>query len=804
MKMKLSIAVVMAGLISFSAHAKGGGPDSVFYTAAEQGDVATLRQFFTTNGNAASLLNGLFRSAVLAGQKDTSEFLLQRGADVNQKGFIEMTPLAHLAMYGTRDDAKCAEVTKVLIAHGAEINPVDGYHATPILHAVEAKKSQMARVLLEHGANVVSRYDGARSGMTLLHMAVADKDKDMVAVLLEFKAPTDAVDREGATPLAMAEGRDEKEIAALIRAANPGAAKNAPAYSPLPDKEEIRALAQRMANGDNAAYDELTAMTVKLYKEIKDYQVEHARVMALLGRLHVAFDLLGEEAGKGNEHALEALKKSLRAKNTFTSFAPDALAVAASGGSKEALDILIHYRDWDLLESQARYAISKPTEANFAPAVEESAKWLLSLRGADREGVNIMETTNALAKAADKGNQTAKDALEKFFASAPPPRPEAEAPVIHLPARDPNVPKHWAYLVGDPALLDRVLSSTNLLEARDENGETALTAMIKAHNAQLARTLLEHGAKIQPPHLPPPGYFGMGDEFKQSNLGTPMLWAVTHGDKEMLSLMLEFKAPLDAVDQDGKTPLHYAVEYRKPDIIQLLLDAKAPVDAVAKDGATPLILAETAENEEIVKMLHEAGAVSDRSMPSRQEMHALAERICAGDANSFDELAQVAVGLYRGMDGRTPQAQKMLVWSRMAAAFDLLGEEAAKGNDNALQALKKCLGQNTGLKGTAPNALGKAAAAGNAEALDILVNFQKWGIDQHSAYFALQAAGDANKEPAVNVFIAIASDPVAAKKQFYGVGWLVKEVLQSAASRGNQKAQEALDKFIAVSEQAKN
>ena len=414
-----------------------------------------------------------------------------------------------------------------------------------------------------------------------------------------------------------------------------------------------------------------------------------------------------------------------------------------------------------------------------------------------------METTNALASAAAKGNQTAKEALEKFIGSAPP-VVETPTPVFRRPARNPNIPARWAYLVGDQAMLDRVLASPDLLEERDENGETALTAVVKARNVPLARALLEHGAKIPPPRLPPPGYFGMGDEFKQPNLQTPMLWAVTHGDKEMVALLLEFKAPLDAVDQDGKTPLHYAVEFKKPEMVQLLLAAQAPVDAVAKDGATPLIIAETAENEDIVKLLRQAGAAPDQAMPSRKEMRAMAERICAGDANSFDELAKTAQALYRGMDGRTPQAPRMLVWSRIGAAFDLLGDEAAKGNDHALQALKKCLEQKSGLNGAAPNALGKAAAAGNAEALDILVNYQKWEIDRLSSYFALQAAGDANREPAVDVFIALAADPVAAKKQYYGASWLVKEVLQSAATKGNQKAQEALDKFLAAQQQAKN
>jgi len=623
-------------------------------------------------------------------------------------------------------------------------------------------------------------------------------------VLLEFKAPVDAVGHDGETPLAMAESRDETEIAAMLRAANPEAAQSG-RYSPLPSKEEIHALGQRIADGDEAAYDELTAITVKLYKEIKDYQAEHARVMALLGRMHIAFDLLGEEASKGNAHALDALKKSLRAKNTFTPFATDALAAAAAAGNQESLDILIHYKDWGLEDFTAQEALSKPIAANVESAVDFSAKYLLTLRGTARDGGAVMDMTNALATAAAKGNQTAKDALEKFFASAPPPVVIPETQTYRAPARDPNVPARWGYLVGDQALLDRVLASPDLLEALDQNYETALTAMIKAHNAQIARTLLEHGAKIPPPRLPPPGYFGMGQEFKQPNLDrTPVLWAVTHGDKEMLALLIEFKAPLDAVDQDGRTPLHYAVESRRPEIVQLLLDAKAPVDAVAKDGATPLMLAQTAENEEIANLLLRAGAAPAAAIPSRQEMRAIAERICAGDSAGFDELAAAAQALYRGMDGKTSQAQRMLVWSRMGAAFDLLGEEAAKNNDNAFQALKKCLTEKTGLKGAAPNAIGKAAAASNAEALDILINYQKWGIDQHSAYFALQAAGDANKEPAVNVFIAMASDPVAAKKQYYGVGWLIKEVLQSAATQGNQKAQEALDKFISATEQAKN
>jgi ankyrin repeat protein len=803
MKIKLLIVGALTVLISFSSHAKGSNSNAVYFAAAQQGDVATLQQFFATNLNAASFLNELFRGAVLAGQKDTTEFLLQRGAEVNKKGFIDMTPLAHLAMYGAPDDAKCAEVAKVLIAHGADVSAVDGYHATPILHAVEAKKSQMARVLLEHGANVVSRYDGARSGMTLLHMAVADKDKDMVAVLLEFKAPVDAVNHEGATALDMAEGRELAEIVAMLRAAKPNSSEDAPVYSPLPTKEEMRALGQRIASGDDAAFGELTNTMNRLYREIKDYRIERGRSMVLNARFYEVTKVLGEEAAKGNDNVVEALKKCLRPKTILSSYAPEALAVAAAAGNKEALDILIHYKDWDLLESEARFAICKPTAANFAPAVEESAKWLLSLKGMERNSGMADSTTNALAVAAGKGNQTAKDALEKFLAAAPP--PEATPTIVRTPPRDPNVPARWAYLIGDQAMLDRVLAFTNLLAARDENGETPLLWAVKARQFVIARTLLEHGAEIPRLFIRNQSEWYMDQWQKAERLEKlPMYWAITHGDKEAVALLLEFKAPLDAMDPDDKTPLHYAVESQKPEIVRLLLHAKAPVDAAAKDGSTPLMLAETAGNEEIAQILRQAGA-APLSIPSREEMSAIAQRICAGDPASFDELVKAANDLYAGVDARKEPARAKLNQTRMGAAFGVLAEAASKDNENAFQALKKCLSQsNAFLKGAAPYSLGKAAAAGHAQAMDILVNYQQWGINQISAYFALTAAAKANQEPAVDCFIALASDPAAAKKQYYGIAYLVKEVLQSAAAQGNQKAQEALDKFLTASEQAKN
>jgi hypothetical protein len=376
-----------------------------------------LKGYFAANTNLISLRNSLLRTAAVHGQPEAVEFLVSQEADVNDKGFFEMMPLAAVAEslgpLGFRDpehDEKCAEVATVLLAHGANVDAMDDYKETPLLHAVEFEKKQLAQVLLEHGANPMVRYGGANGGMTPLHMAIVNRDKETVAVLLKFKAPLEAVDRDGATPLLLAEERNENEIAAMIRQADPQVAQR---YSIPPTQEAMHALAKRIADGDDTAFDELAGIAKSLYGEIKDYQKEHARVMVLLFRMKAAFDVLGEEAGQGNDKAFQALKKSLGTPY-LGSFAPDALGIAAAAGNKPALDILLNYNQRGILESSALFALATPAKANVGPAVDFLAAWLENIKPDERTGGTALSVTNALASAAAQGNPTAKAALQKF------------------------------------------------------------------------------------------------------------------------------------------------------------------------------------------------------------------------------------------------------------------------------------------------------------------------------------------------------------------------------------------------------
>jgi hypothetical protein len=151
MNARTLLAFVLLILVSLRSYGKGG-TNQVIFAAAEQGDLPLLQQIFATNLTAYALRDDLLRTAAAHGQKDAVDFLIDKGADPNAKG-SGMAPLANTAIYGTTDEDKCVQVATVLLARGAQVDSVDQSGFTPLLHAVEANKIKLARLLLEHGAN---------------------------------------------------------------------------------------------------------------------------------------------------------------------------------------------------------------------------------------------------------------------------------------------------------------------------------------------------------------------------------------------------------------------------------------------------------------------------------------------------------------------------------------------------------------------------------------------------------------------------------------------------------------------------
>jgi uncharacterized protein len=90
---------------------------------------------------------------------------------------------------------------------------------------------------------------------------------------------------------------------------------------------------------------------------------------------------------------------------------------------------------------------------------------------------------------------------------------------------------------------------------------------------------------------------------------TPLIFAITAEEIEMVKMLLDKKADVNAPEaKSGVTPLMFAVTYKNVAITKLLLDKGADVNRKNKDGATALMVATNQKDAEMVKLLKSAGA----------------------------------------------------------------------------------------------------------------------------------------------------------------------------------------------------
>lgn len=251
--------------------------------ASESGNLEIVQYLLQTGKNSQGTLNDALWALCDARPKpDTlkiAQRLLEYGAQVNsQAGFYNTTPLHGAAQNGS------LELVKLLVSKGAKVNAVDKEFSMPLAKAVQADNLEIAKFLLEHGADKTINHsddefqtaifkarsakmaqllianganvsDRDKKGLSVLLHAVANYlDFDLLKVLLQNGADINAQDKSGTTALLWAAQhpyeRDDKNCVQFLleNGANANVANNQ-GETPLLVAEKLEVLQALLAHG---------------------------------------------------------------------------------------------------------------------------------------------------------------------------------------------------------------------------------------------------------------------------------------------------------------------------------------------------------------------------------------------------------------------------------------------------------------------------------------------------------------------------------------------------------------------------
>lgn len=148
--------------------------------------------------------------ASAAGKFDVVAHLLYSHPDaVNEYAEDGFTPLGLACYFGQ------FEVARYLVLKGAEVNlpSNNGFNVFPIHSATAGNYTDIARMLVENGANVNVKQ---QAGATPLHSAAQNGNLDLLILLLEHGAETNARMEGGKMPADLAREKGFKEIADIL------------------------------------------------------------------------------------------------------------------------------------------------------------------------------------------------------------------------------------------------------------------------------------------------------------------------------------------------------------------------------------------------------------------------------------------------------------------------------------------------------------------------------------------------------------------------------------------------------------
>ena len=162
------------------------------------------------------------------------------------------------------------------------------------------------------------------------------------------------------------------------------------------------------------------------------------------------------------------------------------------------------------------------------------------------------------------------------------------------PDRVLNQKFHVAALTGNLSTLQELLTKARLpIDCRDKENSTALLLTCARGHYSCSEYLLTNGAD---------------PNARRITGASPLYFATSYHHTRIVELLLnKYKAIVDLSTFDGSTPLHVACEHGFTDVVQLLIQHQANVNAKMNDGTTAMMLACQNGHLSVVEILVSTG-----------------------------------------------------------------------------------------------------------------------------------------------------------------------------------------------------
>ncbi len=503
--------------------------------------------------------------AAREGHKDTVEFLITRGADINVHGG-GAKPVWFAMKSGHRD------VVELLIQKGAKVLPMK-------LAACFGDTERVSKLIRE-GADVNAK--GAGKGRTALHWAVAHGHKDTAELLIKNGANVSGRADTGWTPLHVAAQHEQKEMVELLIAHDANVtAKGKGGYTPLSPvtwgKNPVAvAIAALLIDAGADMYAETNWGESPVVEAVEYNKVELVELFIDKGMDPNRPDSGGWKplhwaAYKGSKEVMQLLLSkgadvNCKDKDGIT---PIQLAINHSGSVRTEVVRLLasHGAEIPSIHLVAYLGDIEKVKALINGGADINARW-------SRFGTPL--------RTAAAGDQ--KDVAELLIANG-----------ADVSIKDGNgrTPLFWAVQNGRSNMVEMLLAHGADVNGRNRGGnDTALWMACAQGNFEMAEFLLAKGADIQA---------------ENDGGWTPLHVATYTGRTKVVELLLSKGAKLTPRSNINETPLHLSIKGGRKEILDVLLKHGADIHAKRK-GFTPIVMAMSAGQNEMIRLLIERGA----------------------------------------------------------------------------------------------------------------------------------------------------------------------------------------------------